>query len=124
MPISYLCILISIFIPLFCAAYTKFSVKGYNNRRPREFLDNLEGKAKRAHYAQLNSYEVFAPFAAGVLVAHQIHAPDETINILSITFVCVRILYAFFYIQDMPIGRTIAWFIGFFATIGLFLIGV
>ena len=124
MPLSYLCIVITIFIPLFCAGYAKFLGKGYNNRSPREFLDGLQGSAKRAHYAQLNSYEVFAPFAIGVIAAQQLHAPQPTINALAISFVCVRILYVIFYIQDQPMWRSTAWFSGLFITIALFFIGL
>ena len=123
MELSYFCIVITIFIPLFCAGYAKLSARGYNNRSPREFLEKLEGKAKRAHYAQLNSYEVFPPFAVGVLAAHQLHAAPQTIDVLAAVFVCTRILYVIFYIQDQPTLRSIAWSVGFFITVSLFFIG-
>ena len=41
--------------------------KGYDNSNPREFLDKLQGRAKRAHYAQLNSFEAFPAFAEQLL---------------------------------------------------------
>ena len=123
MDISYLCIVITIFIPLISVGYAKLSVKGYDNRSPRQFLSKLEGKAKRANAAQMNSYEVFPPFAVGVIVAHLLHAAQSTLDTLAITFVAARILYCFFYIQDNHVLRSTVWFIGFFATITLFFIG-
>ena len=124
MTMAYFCVVFSIFIPLFCAVYAKMSVKGYNNRRPREFLNSLDGKARRAHDAQLNFYEGFAPFACGVIIAHQLHAPQTSIDFLASTFVMARILYAFFYIADNHSARTMVWFIGLGATIALYFIGM
>ena len=123
MTIAYLCIVIAIFIPLVSAGYAKLSVKGYDNRNPREFMAKLEGKAKRANFAQINSYETFAPFAAGVIVAHHLQAHQSTIDFLAITYVISRILYVIFYIQDAHILRSAVWFIGFGATLALFFIG-
>ena len=123
MPLAYLCIVISLFIPLACTAYAKLSAKGYNNRTPREFLAGLEGKAKRANYAQNNFYETFPAFGIGVVAAHQLGAVPSTIDALAVTYVVARIAYAIFYIVDQHIWRTICWFIGFGATIGLFFLG-
>ncbi len=123
MTIAYVCIVIMFLIPLVSSAYAKFSAQGYDNSKPREFLANLEGKAKRAYYAQLNSQENFAPFAAGVIVAHQLHARQPTIDILAVSFILMRILYVIFYVQDRHVLRSTVWFSGFFITIALFFIG-
>ncbi|OGX06410.1 MAG: hypothetical protein A2Z88_07060 [Omnitrophica WOR_2 bacterium GWA2_47_8] len=120
MTLAYLCIVVSLFIPLGCAIYAKLSVKGYNNRTPREFLAGLEGKAKRANYAQNNFYETFPAFGVGVVVAHQLGAVQSTVDSLAITYVIARISYAVFYIIDNHILRTAAWFVGFGATLALF----
>ena len=123
MTIDYLCIVISLFIPLVCAGYAKLSGEGYDNRNPREFLDSLKGKAKRAHYAQNNFYETFPAFGIGVVAAHQMHAAQTTIDALAVMYVLARIAYAIFYIMDQHVLRTIAWFIGFGATVVLFFVG-
>ncbi len=122
MTIAYLCLVLTIFIPLICAGYAKFSVKGYDNKNPREFLSKLEGEAKRANAAQLNAYEAFPPFAAGITVAHQLQVSQFIIDYLAVTFLSVRILYSIFYIKNLHILRSIVWFIGFFITITLFFI--
>ena len=123
MTVAYLCIVLAIFIPLFCAAYSKLSSKNYDNRAPRDFLAKLAGKAKRAYNAQMNSYEGFAPFAAGVIVAHQMQAPQQTLDILAASYIAARISYTLFYIYDQNTLRSLAWFSGFGITISLFFIG-
>ena len=124
MTIAYFCIIIAMFIPLFCAGYTKFSSKGkYDNRSPRDFASGLEGKAKRAYSAQMNAYEAFAPFAAAVIAAHQMHAAQSTLDMLAMSFITARIAYTFLYIQDLHILRSVVWFAGFGITIAIFFIG-
>lgn len=123
MTIAYFCIIIAMFIPLLCAGYAKFSSKNYNNRSPRDFVGGLEGNAKRAHNAQLNAYEAFPPFAAGIIAAHQMHAPQQTLDTLAVSFIAIRIAYTLFYINDLHIWRSVAWFTGFGISISLFFIG-
>lgn len=123
MTIAYFCIIIMMFVPIVAAGYAKFSQKGYDNSAPRDFLNKLEGKGKRAHAAQLNTFENFAPFAAGVIVAHQLHANQMTIDALAVSFVFARVLYVIFYIFDNHVLRSTVWFIGFINTIALFFIG-
>ena len=120
MTIAYLCIAISIFIPLICAGYAKLSVKGYDNSKPREFLASLEGKAQRANYAQSNFYETFPAFGFSVVIAQQLGAVQSTIDALAITYVVARIAYAYFYISGNHTLRSIAWSIGFASIIALF----
>ena len=102
MTIAYLCIVVSIFIPLVCVGYAKCSQKGYDNRAPREFLAGLEGKAKRAYHAQNNFYETFPALGIGVVAAHQMGGAQNTIDSLAVTYVLARIAYAIFYINDKP----------------------
>ncbi len=122
--ISYICIVVSLFIPLSCAGYAKFSTKGYCNKKPREFLAGLEGQGARANHAQHNFYETFPAFAIGVLAAHQLGAQAAHIDQLAITYVIARILYAVFYITNTHILRTISWIVAFIAIISLYLIGI
>ena len=122
MTIAYTCILISVFIPLVLAGYAKFGSKGYDNRSPREFLDKVQGKYKRAHYAQMNSYEAFPPFAAGVIIAHNCGALQSQVDMLAIAFVIFRVLYGIFYVIDQHQLRSLAWFLSFGCIIGLFVI--
>ena len=122
MTIAYICVLIAIFIPLVLAGYAKFSSKGYNNRTPREFLEKLQGKGKRAHFAQMNAYEAFAPFAAGVLIAHNAGAAQSQINVLAVLFIVSRIIYSACYVYDQAALRTASWVAAFACIVGFFVI--
>lgn len=123
MTIAYACLVVMMFVPLICAGYAKFSTRGFDNHHPRDFLDKLQGKGRRANYAQMNTFESFPPFAAGVIVAHLMGAPQNILDALAVAFVVCRILYAYFYIQDRPTLRSMVWFAGFAATVALFFIG-
>jgi uncharacterized MAPEG superfamily protein len=122
--ISIYCVIVSFIMPMICSVYAKLSQKGYDNRSPREFLAKLEGKGKRANYAQSNSWEAFAPFGIGVLTAHYFGAPHHSINVLGLLFIIARCAYCYFYITDQHIPRSTAWFIGFASTVTLYLIGL
>ena len=72
MTFAYFSILLLVFLNLFCAAYAKkrAGFRGKDNHNPREFLAQASGKAARANAAQQNGYEIFAPYAAAVIIAH------------------------------------------------------
>lgn len=124
MTTAYLCIVISIFIPLLCTGYAKMTTQGYDNRSPREFLSGLDGAGKRANYAQKNFYETFPAFAAGVIVAHLMKAEQWAIDFTAVIYVAARVLYAVFYIADNHMLRSTAWTVAFGAIIALYFIGM
>ena len=125
MAIAYWCVLVAAFLPLVFTAIAKFSERGrgFSNRAPRVFQAQLSGFRARAHWAHLNSIEAFAPFAAGVLVAEQLHAPQATINLLAMAFVALRVLYGVCYLADWASARSVVWALGLACTVGLFVIG-
>ena len=112
------------FIPLACAAYAKFSIKGYDNSSPREFLAKCEGRQKRANYAQNNFYETFPAFGVGVVAAHQMNVATAIIDQLAILYVAARCVFAVAYIMNRPIIRSISWFVALFAIVKLYLSGI
>lgn len=111
-------------MPLVFAGYAKFSSKGYDNSSPREFLEKLQGSSKRAHFAQLNSFEAFPAFAAAVIVAHLAGVPQGQITILAVLFVVFRVLYGICYILDKSSLRSTVWFGGLFCVLGLFIAAI
>jgi uncharacterized MAPEG superfamily protein len=121
MQTAYLFVLIAAILPYVFTAYAKLSKKGYDNSRPREFLEALEGKGKRAHYAQLNSFEAFPAFGIGVIIAQLGYVSHERITFLAVSFVIFRILYGFFYITDQHLIRSLVWFGGFASMVALYL---
>jgi uncharacterized MAPEG superfamily protein len=124
MAAAYFCVFIAAVMPLVFAGYAKFSSKGYDNSSPREFLEKLQGRAKRAHFAQLNSFEAFPAFAAAVIIAHLAGVARSHITILAVFFVIFRILYGICYILDKHSLRSTVWFGGFFCVLGLFILAI
>src|SRR5699024_505539 len=107
---AYWCVLIAAFMPVAFAGYAKFVGKNkmppQANAHPREWLEQAEGAQKRAHWAQLNSFEAFPPFAAGVIIAALTGASTTAINILAVLFVILRIIYGACYIGNLATARS------------------
>lgn len=124
MHISYWCVLIAAFLPLAFTVIAKgIGRRRFNNQTPRQFQAELTGAALRAHWAHLNSFEAFAPFAAGVLVAQQVGAVQGRIDALAVSFVLLRIGYGVCYVADMATLRSTAWAAAMACTVALFFIG-
>ncbi|GAB7530901.1 MAPEG family protein [Pseudomonas sp. 3A(2025)] len=124
MTVAFWCVLIAILLPIICAAIAKLSSGKFNldhNHDPRDFLDRLEGLPRRAHNAQLNSFEVLPGFAAAVIIAHIAgNAQLVTIDVLAVLFITSRLLYIIFYLADLALLRSLAWLVGMGLIIGLF----
>ncbi|MGH8042269.1 MAG: MAPEG family protein [Rudaea sp.] len=124
MPVSYWCVLIAALLPFAFTAIAKgIGRRNFTNHAPRDFQSRLTGAAARAHWAHLNSFEAFAPFAASVLVAQQLHAAQGRIDALAIAFVALRVIYGACYIADQATLRSVVWAAGLACTIALFVIG-
>ena len=119
MSIAIWCILIAGLMPLAAIAVAKID-KTYDNDNPRDWLAKREGYARRAHAAHLNSFEAFPLFAAGVLVATMLNVKGATIDMLAVIFIVARIAYIWCYISDYATPRSLIWFVGMGASIGLF----
>ena len=94
MTIAYWCVLAALFLPYLSTAIAKFQ-GGFGpkqNHNPREFLENLEGSRKRAHWAQQNGFEVTPAFAAAVIIAHLAQTtPQGTLDGIALAFVLSRV---------------------------------
>ncbi|MBV4465297.1 putative MAPEG superfamily protein [Pseudomonas sp. F-14 TE3623] len=128
MTVALWCILIAICLPYLCTGVAKFSGGKFGlkqNHDPRAFLDSLEGMARRAHSAQLNSFEVTPAFAAAVIVAHLAGNADlVTINVLAVLFITSRLLYIICYLADWAILRSLVWAIGIGLIVSFFVVSV
>jgi len=123
MTIAYWCVLIAMFLPVAFTGVAKFSGPGFNNKRPREFQAQLEGFRARAHWAHLNSFEAFPPFAAGVIIAHQLHVAQGRIDLLAVTWIVARIVYGILYIANLATLRSIVWLVAVGCVVALFVSG-
>ena len=99
MTVALWCVLIAIFLPYICT-----------------------GVARRAHAAQMNSFEVTPAFAAAVIVAHLVGTAElVTVNVLAVMFITSRLLYIICYLADWAILRSLVWFVGMGLIISFFL---
>lgn len=122
MTIAYWCVLIAALLPYVLTGYAKGSARGYDNRAPRDWQARLEGRAARAHWAHLNSFEAFPFFAAAVIIAHLAGGEQNVVDWLAMGFIAARIVYSVLYIAGIARLRSVVWALGFFATIALFII--
>ncbi len=125
MTCAYWCVLVAAYLPIVWTGLAKFSGGDFvpaANRTPRDFLERLSGWRKRAHWAQLNGFEAFPPFAAAVIIAHLAHAPQPTVNMLALTFVILRVLHGIFYIVDRAALRSLVWLGAVACVVALFVL--
>ena len=123
MTIAYFCVLIAVVLPLVWAGAAKKGLvksRQYDNNAPRLQLENLDGAAQRANWAQQNAYEALPGFIAAVIIAHLANAEQITIDSLAVVHVLARALHGICYIKDLATARSAVWTLGFVATIGLF----
>ncbi len=128
MTVAFWCVLIAFCLTYVCTAFAKFSDGKFGPRQnhdPRTFLDGLQGFAKRAHSAQLNSFEVTPAFAAAVIIAHLAgNAELVTINVLAVLFITSRLLYIICYLADWAILRSLVWFVGMALIASFFFVSI
>lgn len=131
MTIAFWCVLASALMPYIWTGAAKFgkpeaahtNPPRYDNHAPRAYLDKLGGRKLRAHWAQLNSFEAFPAFAAGVVIAHMAGGDEQVIDALALLFVAFRLAYGYCYIADKPSARSLTWLGGILCVVGLFVAG-
>lgn len=119
MQLAYWAILASGVMPVLTVAVAK-AQRGYNNHDPRTWLESQQGYRRRADFAHRNHFEAFPFFAAAVLVALQLQVDGGKVDLLAAGFVLSRILYTVFYIADLALLRSCAWFAAYFCVLALF----
>jgi uncharacterized MAPEG superfamily protein len=94
-----------------------------DNHLPRVQQSKATGRDARAHGAMHNAWEALIVYAPCVLFAH-FAAPESTLAPkLSIAWLGLRLLHPFFYIADIPLGRTLSFALAAFSALALFLVG-
>ncbi len=117
---AYWCVLIAALQPYLWIAVAKASGKRYDNRDPRGWMARQDNpRSIRANAAQLNSYEAFAPFAAGVILAQLAGVPVDRIALLAIAFVVLRMIYGICYLANVHALRSLIWFGAFACVVAL-----
>ena len=122
-----------VYLPMGVVGYARARV-GYDPHAPRAMFDRLPPYGQRATWAHANGFEALDTFAPSALIAY-VTGPhpdpwlfglsgDEGVALLCGVFLLARLLYNFFYIGDIPIGRSLSFLVGSLATLGLLLIGL
>jgi uncharacterized MAPEG superfamily protein len=75
---------------------------------------------KRADRTYLNAVEVFAPFAALVIVAHLAGKANALTAFWTICFFWLRLAHAVVYLLGVPYVRTVIFTLGFVCVVGIF----
>lgn len=119
---AFVCVMIAGLMPIMwagCAkAFAGFRMK--DNANPRDFLAASSGKAQRANWAQQNSWEAFAPFAAAVIIAHLSQVNPTQLNLFATGFIIARLLYGIFYILDKASLRSLVWMSGLLLNLAIY----
>lgn len=123
MTVALWCVLVAALLPYLATTIAKAGGERYENRDPRAWLGRQQGLRLRAHNAQLNGFEAFPFFAAAVIVAQMLQAPQERIDALALIFIVARVGYLLCYLADWHWARSVAWLLGWLACIFLFVSG-
>jgi uncharacterized MAPEG superfamily protein len=92
----------------------------FDNSKPRDPALYKPGIAARALGAHVNGIEAFPFFAAAVLLAELRHCPQGWVDVLSVAFLGVRLLFVFAYLGNRPTTRTLLWNLGFGLNVAIF----
>lgn len=117
---AYWCVLVAALLPYVWVSIAKAGGPRYNNRDPRGWVARQENpRLHRANAAQLNAFEAFAPFAAGVVMAQLAGVPEARIAVLALVFIVLRVLHGVFYITDLHALRSLSWLAGYACVLAL-----
>ena len=128
MTIAYWCVLGAILLPYICFGIARNRGRGPDGRRlrdndnPRDFPNRIDGLAKRAWDAHLNGFESLPGFAAAVIIAHLVEAPQSQIDALAVAWLVARLAYVAFYLTGRSSARTAAQVVSLLCVIGLFVV--
>lgn len=122
MPIAAWCLMFVTLMPVLVVGYAK-SGGGYDNYRPREGLERMEGQKRRAYNAHLNCFEALPVFIAALFVAVWTEGPQTMVDGFSVGFVLFRVLYVLAYITNQATLRSAVWSLAYLCAIGLFVSG-
>ena len=119
MTLALVCVLIAGILPIVSAGIAKAGFRGYDNRNPRDWLARQSGFRARANAAQANTFEALPFFFAAVIVAHLMGAIQIRLDILSLIFVLLRVLYVMLYVAGIGGLRSMVWTAAFAVNVGI-----
>ena len=118
--VAYWCVLVAAVLPYLWVVLAKARGERYDNRDPRAWLARqTDPRVARANAAQLNAFEAFPAFTAGVVLADLAGVPDARISLLAMVFIVARVLHGLFYVGGAPIARSLSWLVGIVCALAL-----
>ncbi|PZQ14229.1 MAG: hypothetical protein DI565_12420 [Ancylobacter novellus] len=120
MTVALWCVLAGGLMPIVCAGIAKAGARDFDNARPREWLDRLEGWRKRADAAQRNGWEAFPLFAVAVLVATLKGGPAGAVDGLAVAWLGFRVAYVACYLADRASLRSVFFALALLSAIAIF----
>lgn len=106
-------------VPFVFTIYAKAS-KDFDNSKPRDYMEKLEGARKRAYWAVQNGNETFPLFAAGVLLAERAGVAQSRVDLLALGFIACRLVYGLLYVLDKATLRSVVWMAAMACLVSLF----
>lgn len=118
--VAYWCVFVAAVLPYVWTVLAKSRGERYDNRDPRGWLARQsDPRVSRANAAQLNAFEAFPAFAAGVVLADIAGVHEARIALLAVVFVVARVLHGVFYVGGVPVARSLSWLVGFICAAAL-----
>lgn len=109
-----------IYLPFLIVIYGRIQVGPQALVTPRAVFDKLPPVAQRATWAHQNAFETFTIFATAALMGYVTGLESPLAAWAAIAFVTARFFYPFFYILNIPLGRSLMFGIGSLSTATLF----
>ncbi len=122
MTIALWCVMIAGLLPYAGTLAAKWGFKRYDNHNPRVWLASQTGFRARGNASQANSFETFPLFAAAVIVATLLKAPQNLLDGLALGFVASRLGYLYCYLSDKANLRSLFWLGGQVCSVAIFVI--
>jgi uncharacterized MAPEG superfamily protein len=117
-------VLIAVALPYVCSYIAKAGSFGpRDNVDPREWAARQSGWRARANAAQANSFEGLPFFIGGVVIAHQLGAAQDRIDMLAAVYVVARLAYIALYLRGANAARSMVWAFGILANTAIVFAG-
>ena len=121
MTIADLCLPAMIVLTIASIAPAKLDgAKQYDNAHPRDPAFYTPGLRARSQGAHFNGYESFPFFATAVILAEMRAATQNTVDVLAVAFVLIRIAYVLLYLTNHPTARALVWSLGLACNLAIF----
>ena len=118
-----ICLFIAMLLPYLAkgpVAVAMAKLGGYDNSHPRSQQAQLTGFGARALAGHQNAFESLLVFGIATLAVIATNKVTETVEWLAILYIAARCAYHVLYLLNKGTLRSLSWFVGIFASFGIF----